>query len=66
LVLRAVGMGFSGWAEIKRAVEAWAGVPLSNAQLTRVLHSLQKLSIVEKQGEKYVLTDPLVAKAVGL
>ncbi|MDW7977181.1 MAG: ATP-binding protein [Candidatus Caldarchaeum sp.] len=66
LVLRAVGMGFSGWAEIKRAVEAWAGMPLSNAQLTRVLHSLQKLSIVEKQGEKYVLTDPLVAKAVGL
>ncbi|MCX8200809.1 MAG: ATP-binding protein [Candidatus Caldarchaeum sp.] len=64
-VLRAVGMGYGEWAAIKRAAEAWSGVPISNAHLTRLLHGLEKLSIIEKKDGKYVFTDPIVAKIVG-
>ncbi|MCS7117899.1 MAG: hypothetical protein NZ957_03835 [Thaumarchaeota archaeon] len=53
LILRAVGAGNHRWVEIKRTVEAWSGVHVPNAQLTRLRHSLEKLSVVEKVGDSY-------------
>ncbi|MCS6788206.1 MAG: ATP-binding protein, partial [Aigarchaeota archaeon] len=66
LILQAIGAGNHRWVEIKRTVEAWSGVYVSNAQLTRLLRSLEKLSIVEKVEDSYFLSDPLIGKAVGL
>ncbi|MEM1665568.1 MAG: hypothetical protein QXN90_03010 [Zestosphaera sp.] len=61
-VLKAIPLGISTWSGIKRAVEAWLGRPLQNAQITRLLKTLVELSIVEKKNDHYVIADPLIAE----
>jgi len=61
-VLKAISLGISTWSGIKRAVEAWLGRPLQNAQITRLLKTLVELSIVEKKNDYYVIADPLIAE----
>lgn len=63
-ILKAVAGGSTKWAEIKRTVEAWRRVPVSNAQLTRLIESLVKMNVLEKKEGGYFFADPLTAKAV--
>lgn len=61
-VLKAISLDISTWSGIKRAVEAWLGRPIQNAQITRLLKTLVELGIVEKKNDHYVISDPLVAE----
>ncbi|MEM2021357.1 MAG: ATP-binding protein [Zestosphaera sp.] len=61
-VLKAISLGMSTWSSIKKAVEAWLGRPLQNAQFTRLLETLVKLSIVEKADNEYKVLDPMIAE----
>ena len=62
--LKAISMGYRRWKNIKQVVELWTGRPLTNAQISRVLQTLLKLSLVEKEGDEYRITDPLIGEAV--
>jgi len=62
LVLRAVAMGFNRWSNIKRAVEAWLGRPISNQSLARILKNLEKMSIL-KSDDGYDFLDPVIKEA---
>ena len=62
--LKAVSMGYKRWKGIKQAIEAWVSRPLTNAQVSRILQVLLKLSLVEKEGEEYRILDPIIAEAV--
>jgi AAA+ ATPase superfamily predicted ATPase len=61
-VLKAISLEINTWSSIKRAVEAWLGRPFQNAQISRLLKTLVKLSIVEKKNENYFISDPLIAE----
>ncbi|MBO3841666.1 MAG: ATP-binding protein [Candidatus Brockarchaeota archaeon] len=60
LTLRAIANGSASWTEIKRTVEAWAGIPLTNAQITRTLEKLIEMGFIEKKENLYAIIDPLV------
>ncbi len=62
--LKAISIGYRRWKNIKQAIELWIGHPLTNAQISRVLQTLLKLSIIEKKGEEYRITDPIIAEAL--
>ncbi len=62
--LKAISTGYSRWKNIKQAVELWVNHPLTNAQTTRILQALLKLSLIEKKGDEYCITDPVTAEAV--
>ncbi|MDT7891860.1 MAG: ATP-binding protein [Thermoproteota archaeon] len=61
-VLKAISLGIDTWSGIKKAIEAWLGRPLQNAQISRLLNTLLDLGILEKKNEHYVISDPLVAE----
>jgi len=61
-ILKAISLDISTWSGVKRAVEAWLGRPLQNAQITRLIETLVELSIVEKRDGYYVISDPLIAE----
>ncbi|MEM2339128.1 MAG: ATP-binding protein, partial [Nitrososphaerales archaeon] len=61
-VLKAISLGATSWSSIKRAVEAWIGRMLTNAEATRFLNTLINLSIVEKTDGEYKIIDPLIAE----
>jgi AAA+ ATPase superfamily predicted ATPase len=61
-ILKAISLDISTWSGIKRAVEAWLGRPLQNAQITRLIETLVELSIVEKRNGYYAISDPLIAE----
>jgi predicted transcriptional regulator len=46
--------------EHQKAVEAWSGKMLTNAEITRLLNNLIDLGIVVKTNGVYEITDPLV------
>jgi DNA-binding HxlR family transcriptional regulator len=60
LALRALAQGLERWVEVKRAVEAWLGRPLTSTQLGRTLTTLVKLGLVEKRYGRYFVLDPVV------
>ncbi|MEM3523226.1 MAG: hypothetical protein QXU11_09555 [Thermoproteota archaeon] len=45
LTLRALAIGLESWTEIKRTVEAWTGIPLTNAQIKRTLEKLIEMGL---------------------
>ncbi|MEM3815974.1 MAG: ATP-binding protein [Candidatus Bathyarchaeia archaeon] len=45
LTLRALATGSESWTEIKRTVEAWTDIPLTNAQITRTLEKLIEMGL---------------------
>jgi AAA+ ATPase superfamily predicted ATPase len=59
-VLHAISLGEKRWMSIKKAVEAWSGKMLTNAEITRLLNNLIDLGIVVKTNGVYEITDPLV------
>lgn len=61
-VLKAISIGETSWSGVKRAVEAWIGRRLTNAEITRSLNNLINLSILERTGDEYRIADPLVAE----
>ncbi len=63
LALKAIALGYSKWRNIKQALELWKGRPLTNAQVTRALKALSKLSLIEKVGDRYKILDPIIAGA---
>ena len=62
--LKAISIGYRRWKNIKQAVELWINHPLTNAQISRVLQTLLKLSIIEKEEDEYRITDPIIAEAL--
>lgn len=62
LVLKAVSIGMDSWTGIKRAVEAWLGKPLHNAQISRIIGNLIDLGLLEKTGDRYLIPDPLISE----
>jgi AAA+ ATPase superfamily predicted ATPase len=62
LVLKAVSIGMDSWSGIKKAVEAWLGKPLHNAQISRIIENLIDLGLLEKAGDRYLIPDPLVSE----
>lgn len=61
-LLKAVAMGADTWSSAKKAMEAWLGRPIQNAQFSGLLRALVGLGLLEKAGDKYVIPDPLVAE----
>ena len=61
--LKAIAIGYQRWKNIKQAVELWTGHTLTNAQVTRILRALTRLSLIEKKDDKYVILDPVIAEA---
>lgn len=61
--LKAIAIGYNRWKNIKQALEIWTGHPLTNAQVSRILGTLQKLSLVEKKENEYRILDPVLAMA---
>ena len=61
-VLKAISLGATSWSNIKRAVEAWSGRALTNAETTRFLNTLINLSILEKTDGEYKIADPLITE----
>jgi len=61
-VMKAISLGASSWSGIKKAVEAWVGRRLTNAETTRFLNTLVNLSVVEKVDGEYKIRDPLIAE----
>ena len=64
LALRAISMENRTWSGIKRAIEAWKGIPVTNAQITRTLRNLEAMGILEKADRKYRFLDPITEWAV--
>ena len=62
--LKAISTGYKRWKNIKEAIELWVNHPLANAQTSRILQTLQKLSLIEKEGNEYRILDPIIAEAV--
>ncbi len=62
--LKAVSMGHRRWKSIKQAIELWTNHPLTNAQISRILQTLLKLSIIEKKEDEYQITDPVITEAL--
>ena len=62
--LKAISMGYRRWKNIKQAIELWTNRPLTNAQISRTLQTLLKLSLIEKEEDEYRITDPVVAEAL--
>jgi len=61
--LKAIAMGYTRWKSIKQAIEVWTGHQLTNAQVSRILGALQKLSLVGKAENEYRVLDPVIAEA---
>lgn len=64
LALRAISLENRSWSGIKRAVEAWKGIPVTNAQITRTLTNLEAMGIIEKADREYRFLDPITEWAV--
>ena len=62
--LKAISIGYKQWKNIKQAIELWTNHPLTNAQTTRILQTLVKLSLIEKEDNEYKILDPIIAEAV--
>lgn len=62
--LKAISTGYRRWKSIKQAVELWANHSLTNAQISRILQMLLKLSLVEKKDDEYSIVDPIIAEAL--
>ncbi|MCE4610585.1 MAG: ATP-binding protein [Desulfurococcales archaeon] len=62
--LKAIALGYNRWKSIKQAMEVWVGHSLSNAQVSRTLQMLSKLSFIEKRDDEYIILDPVIAEAV--
>jgi len=63
LVLKAVALGSERWSQIKKALELWLGRSVTNAQVSRALDALTKMSILGKEEGRYVFLDPIVREA---
>ena len=63
LILKAIAMGFDRWENIKEFVEHNdRAVP--NSRLSALLKTLEKMSWIRKDGERYRLIDPVVEKVI--
>jgi AAA+ ATPase superfamily predicted ATPase len=62
--LKAISIGYRRWKNIKQAVELWVNHPLTNAQVSRILQTLLKLSLIRKEEDRYSVTDPIIAEAL--
>lgn len=62
-VLHCLSRGLTSWNLIKQAF-AKEKIKIMDSQLHRYLAELRDYSFVEKSGEDYVITDPLLLKAV--
>ncbi|MEM1581587.1 MAG: ATP-binding protein [Candidatus Bathyarchaeia archaeon] len=60
--LKAIALGANSWSSIKKAIEAWIGRRLTNAEISRLLNTLINLSIVEKTNNEYKISDSLIAE----
>ncbi len=58
--LKAIAEGRDRWKEIKMTVEAWIMRPLHNPQITRILNNLVKMGIIDRFGERYTISDPIM------
>ncbi len=63
LALKAIALGCHRWKDIKRVLELWSNRPLTNAQVTRILKGLEKMSIITKTAEGYKFLDPIYERA---
>ncbi|MEB3779631.1 MAG: ATP-binding protein [Desulfurococcales archaeon] len=62
--LKAISIGYRRWKNIKQAVELWTNRSLTNAQISRILQTLLKLNLIEKEENEYRVTDPVIAETV--
>ncbi|MGB9729695.1 MAG: AAA family ATPase [Thermoprotei archaeon] len=52
------------WSEIKKLLELKEGRTINDKTIKELLQTLIDLSIIEKKDEKYIITDPILRKAI--
>src|SRR5487761_342844 len=62
MALRSMSMGRTHWKDIKIDVASRIGRPVADAQLSRTLATLTKLSIIERKGDEYYISDPVIVE----
>ncbi len=62
--LKAISLGYKRWKGIKQTIELWMNHPLTNAQISRILQTLLKLSFIEKEENEYRIIDPIISEAL--
>ncbi|MCS7145257.1 MAG: ATP-binding protein, partial [Aigarchaeota archaeon] len=65
-ILAVVGIEGRGWAEIKRGLEGRFRRTVDGRQLTTLLHNLERLSYIRKDGALYRALDPISTEAAKL
>lgn len=60
LILRTLALDINRWSQVKKAIEAWLGRQVTNAQVSRALRTLMKMGIIEKGENGYYIVDPIV------
>ncbi|NJE01119.1 ATP-binding protein [Thermococcus sp. JdF3] len=63
LILRALAMGLSSWSMIRDYLEAKGG-PITNARLSQLLKSLEKMGWIKKENGAYEIIDPVVERVL--
>ncbi len=64
LVLAAISkLSHPSWSDIKSMAQGLAGRDLNDAEVNRALRSLRSLSLIHKEGDAYIVTDPITRRA---
>lgn len=61
LIINALKFG-ARWSEIKKYLELKEGKTIHDSELTKLLKNLQKNGFIQKEGETYIISDPILRK----
>ncbi len=64
IMLKLVSQKPMRWGELKRALEFSEGIEVDDHNFNSLLQKLVKAGLIEKRGENYVVSDPVIAVAI--